>query len=92
MHGGAEGIVEASDDDGCRTIFVAIVQDERAGGDAHDIEDAIESLREHFLDFTAGKAGGGQIQIGERQHVAFDAAALFVIHSHQHQDATDNFG
>ncbi len=91
LHGGAEGIVEAGDDDGCGTIFIAIVQDERAGGDAHDVEDAIERLRQHFLDFTAGKAGSGQIQIGERQHVAFDAAALFVVHGHQHEDAADNF-
>jgi hypothetical protein len=92
LHGGAEGIVEAGDDDGCWAIFIAIVQDEGAGGDAHDVEDAIQSLRQHFLDFTAGKAGSGQIQIGESQHVAFDAAALFVVDGHQHEDATDNFG
>ena len=92
LHGGAEGIIEASDDDGCGTIFVAVVQDEGAGGDAHDVEDAIERLGQHFLDFAAGKAGGGEIQIGEREHVAFDAAAFFVVDGHQHEDAADNFG
>ncbi len=92
LDGGAEGIVQASYHDGCGTIFIAIVQDEGACGDADDIENAIQRLRQHFLNFTARKAGGGEIQIGKREHVALDPAALFVVHRHQHEHAADNFG
>src|ERR1700733_1342626 len=62
LDGGAEGIVQASDYDRCRTILLAIVQNECASRDAHYVENAIQRLRQHFLNFAAGKAGSCQIQ------------------------------
>ncbi len=63
-----------------------------AGGNADHVQHAIERLRQHLVDLTARKAGGSQVQIRERQHVALHAPPLFFIHSHHHQHAGEEFG
>src|ERR1700681_3622566 len=62
-----------------------MMKKERTGRKAHDTEDAVKSLRKHALDFSADETGGGQIEIGKRQHVALDAAFLFFVESHDHE-------
>ena len=62
-----------------------MMKKERTGRKAHDTQDAVKSLRKHALDFSADETGGGQIEIGKRQHVALDAAFLFFIQSHDHE-------
>ena len=67
---------------------------ERTRKEAHHAQDAVKSLRKHALNFSADETGGGQIEIGKRQHVALDAAFLFFIqrHDHQHGDECGRHG
>src|SRR5215470_1355496 len=63
---------------------IAVMQEQRAGGKSHDAEDAIQSLREHALNFAADEAGSREVEIGKGQHVALDASLLFFVESHDH--------
>src|SRR5215471_5165913 len=63
---------------------IAVMQEQRAGGKSHDAEDAIQSLREHALNFAADEAGSREVEIGKGQHVALDAPLLFFVESHDH--------
>ena len=87
LHGFAESAAEAGGDYRCGTFGIAVVQAERAGWNAGYVEDAVERLGEHFLDFAAGEAGSGEIEAGKREHVALDAAALLFVDAHDHQHA-----
>ena len=62
-----------------------MVQKKRSRGQPHNAQHAVQRLRQHALNFSAHKAGGRQIEIGERQHVAFDAAFFFLIERHDHE-------
>src|SRR5215470_7175776 len=64
---------------------IAVMQEQRASRKTHDAEDAIQSLREHALNFPADEAGSRKVEIGKGQHVALDAALLFFIESHDHE-------
>ena len=79
LRNAAEFVVEADGDDRRGALRIAVMQEQCARGQTHDAEDAIESLRKHALDFATDKAGGGQIEIRERQHVALDAALFFFV-------------
>ena len=81
----AEGCADAG---GHRELFAArarLAQQYGAGGEADDGQHAFESLGQHGFRFAALQAGSGQIQIGERQHVALDARALAFVGGQQHQ-------
>src|SRR5215831_10474220 len=52
------------------------MEEQRARREAHDAKDAVQSLREHALDFAADKTRGGKVEIGKREHVALDARLL----------------
>src|SRR5215472_9115806 len=64
---------------------IAVMQEQRAGGKSHDAKDAIQSLREHALNFAADEAGSREVEVGKGQHVALDAALLFFVESHDHE-------
>ncbi len=63
------------------------MQEKRAGGQAHDAEDAVQSLCQHALNFAADKTGSGQVQVGERQHIALNAPLFFFVDRHDQQHA-----
>jgi hypothetical protein len=90
----AESVGNARGDDGGGAGGIAVMEKERAGRKANDAEDAVESLGEHALNFTADEAGGGEIEIGEGEHVALDAAFLFLVdgHDEEHADEGDRDG
>src|SRR5690348_2562794 len=85
LRGAAEVIAQAGGNDRSRTLRIAVMQEKRARGKSHDAEDAVQSLRQHALNFAADKAGGRQVQVGESEHVALDAALLFFVEGHDHQ-------
>src|SRR5580704_18065196 len=69
-----------------------MVQEKSASRKAHDPQDAIERLRKHALNFSADKTRGGEIEVRERQHVAFHAALFFFIKGHDHQHGDESGG
>ena len=71
----------------CRRGGLLVLQAERADGNAHDVQHALESLRQHLLNLAASETGGREVQAGKRQHVALDAPAFFLIDRHHHQHA-----
>ena len=91
LNRGTKRVAHPGDDDRGWAFFVAVMQAQRSGRDAHDVQDAIQRLREHFLNFAADEARGGQVQIRKRQHVAFDTTALLFVNGHEHQHAAENF-
>src|SRR4029077_8611714 len=64
-----------------------VMKKKGAGRKADDAEDTIESLGEHALNFAADEAGSGEIEIGKREHVALDAALLFLVNGHDEEHA-----
>ena len=89
LRSGAERIAHAGADDRGGSFRIAIMQAQSAGGNAHDIQNAIERLRQHFLNLAAHEAGRGEIQVRERQHVPFDAAPLLFVDGHHHQHCSE---
>src|SRR5208283_2554578 len=64
------------------------MKEERPRGKANNAENTVESLSEHALNFAADEAGSSEIQVGEGQHVALDAALLLLVdgHNQEHGD------
>jgi hypothetical protein len=89
LHGSAEAVAEAAGDDGSRASGFAVPEKEGTAGDADDAEDAVNGLREHFLNLTALVAGSGEVEVGERDHVAFGAALFFLVEGHEEQSSGD---
>ena len=81
----AEFLTQAHGNDGSGPLRVTVVQKERAGRQPHNAQHAVEGLRQHALNLAAHKAGGRQIEIRKRQHVAFDAALFFFVERHDHK-------
>src|SRR5580692_7709526 len=69
-----------------------MMEKERAGGKSYNSEDAIERLRKHALNLPADKTRSGEIEVGEREHVAFDAALFFFVECHDHQHGHESGG
>ena len=69
-----------------------MVEEQRACGKAHDAKDAVQSLREHTLDFAADKTRGGEVEVGECEHVALDTALLFFVEGHDHEHSDKGAG
>ena len=68
------------------------MEKERAGRKAYDAKNAIEGLGEHALNFAANEAGSGEIEVGESEHVAFNAALLFLINGHDKKHGDEDGG
>ena len=81
----AEFLGEASGHDGCGTVGIAVMKKHGARGQAHHAEHSIERLRQHALDFAANETRGGQVEIGEREHIALDPALLLLVDGHHLQ-------
>lgn len=69
-----------------------MMKEQRPGGQADYAEHTVECLREHALDFSADETGSGQVEVRERQHVAFDAALFLFIHRHDQQHGNERGG
>ena len=63
------------------------MQAKRAGRNPHDVQNAVERLRQHFLNLAADEARRREVQVREREHVALDAPPLFFVNGHHHQHA-----
>jgi len=92
LGGVAKGVGNAGGDDGSGAGGVAVMKEERAGRKANDAEDAVESLGKHALNFAANETGSGEIEIGEREHVALDAALFFLVDGHDEEHADEGDG
>src|SRR5208337_16357 len=75
----AELVGNAGGNDGGGSGGVAVMKEKRAGGQANDTENTVEGLGKHALNFAADEAGGGEIEVGQGEHVALDAALLFLV-------------
>src|SRR5262249_12845745 len=88
----AEFVTQTDGDDGSGTLGIAVMKEKRAGGQANDAEDAVESLRKHAVNFAADETGSGQVEIGESEHVALDAALFLFVESHDHEHGGESGG
>ncbi len=61
------------------------MQEQRSGRHAHHAQHPFQGVRQHLLNFGPHEAGGGQIDIRQRQHVLLNAALLFLVQAHHHQ-------
>ena len=58
----------------------------------HPQQHALQRLRKHFLNFAADEAGGGEVEIRERQHVALNPALFLFVERHHHQHCSEKLG
>src|SRR4029077_7311580 len=84
---GAKRIAHARDNDRGGPLRIAIMQAQRTGRNADDVENTIERLRQHLLNLAAHEARRGEVQVRKRQHVAFNTAPLLFVNGHHHQHA-----
>ena len=68
------------------------MQKERTSRQTHNSQNAVQSLRQHALNFATHKTGSRQIEIRERQHVAFDAAFFLFVERHDHEHGDERAG
>ena len=66
-------------------LRIAMMQKQRARRQPDHAEHSIQRLRQHALNFATDETRRGQVQIGERQHVALDAALFFFVRGHDHE-------
>src|SRR5215471_16249463 len=94
LRGAAEFVGQPNGHNGSWPLRIAMVEEERSGGKAHNAEDTVQSLREHALNFAADKTRSGQVEVGECQHVALDAALFLFVecHDHEHGDKSARSG
>ena len=85
LRGAAEIVAQPGGDHRGRAGRIAVVQEQRAGGNAHDAKNAVERLREHALNLSAHKTRSCQVQVGQCQHVALNTPFFFFIEGHHHQ-------
>jgi hypothetical protein len=88
----AERVGNAGGDDGSGTGGVAVMEKKSAGRKADNAEDAVKSLGQHALNFAADETGGGEVEIGEREHVALDAALFLLVDGHDEEHADEGDG
>src|SRR5580658_6678596 len=69
-----------------------MMEKERAGGQSYNSENAIERLRKHALNLPADKTRSGEIEVGECEHVAFDAVLFFFVEGHDHEHGHESGG
>src|SRR5277367_4646136 len=69
-----------------------MMEKQRASRKAYNSQDAIERLSKHALNFSANKTRGGEIEVGESQHVALDAALFFFVERHDHEHGDERGG
>src|SRR5208337_149467 len=81
----AELVGNAGGNDGGGSGGGAVMKEKRAGGQANDTENTVEGLGKHALNFAADEAGGGEIEVGQGEHVALDAALLFLVNGHDQE-------
>ena len=82
---GAKRFADAAGDDEFFAARLALAQQDRSGRESDDGQDALERLSQDFVRFSALQAGSGQIQVGERQHVAFDLGVLALVSGQDYQ-------
>ena len=92
LRGAAEIVAQANRDHGSGTLGIAVMEEQRAGGKAHDTQDTIEGLREHALDFAADEARCSQVQVRQGEHVPLDAALFFFVQRHDHDRGHEGAG
>ena len=85
LRGAAEFVAQSDRHHGSRPLGIAVVQKKSPRRQAHHAQDSIQRLRQHPLDLSSHKTRSRQIQIGERQHVALDAALLLFVKRHHHE-------
>jgi len=73
-------------------LRISVMKKKSASGKTHNSKDAIKRLRKHALNLSADKTRGREIEVGERQHVAFDAAFFFLVQSHDHEHGDEGGG
>src|ERR1700733_338075 len=91
LRSAAKCVAESDRNDGGWSFWIAVMNKQSAARNLNDVQNAIESLRQHALHFAADYAGGRKIQIGKREHVTFDAPLFFFVkrHGHEHGDKHD---
>ena len=81
----AKLVTQAHGHDGGRTLRITVMKEESAGWQTHNTQHAVQSLRQHALNLAAHKTGSRQIEVGEGQHISFDAAFFFFVERHDHE-------
>ena len=81
----AEIFRQSDGDNRSRAFRIAVMQEKRSGRHAHNAQHALKRMRKHLLNFRADETGGGQVYVGKREHVVFDAALFLFVQSHDHQ-------
>src|SRR5580704_12532056 len=69
-----------------------MMKEKCARREPHNAQHAVQSLRQHALNLCADKTRGCEVQVRERQHVAFDAAPFFFIESYDHEHRDESKG
>ena len=81
----AKIITQPDGNDGSRALRIPVMQKERASRKPNHAQNSIQGLRQHALNLAADKAGGRQVEIRKRQHVALDAALFLFVERHDHE-------
>ena len=92
LSGAAKFVTQAHGNDRRGAQRITVVQKERPGGQPHNTQHAVQRLRQHALNLAAHKAGGRQIEIRKRQHVALDAPLFFFVKRHDHEHGHERAG